>query len=141
MAPHVMWTKELTLGGLTGGDFGSYSYYGGHAYEPKLAPPIIMNGRLYYKIYQSGFSGAQGSIGTGFVCVDLRTGEELFRNTEGIISHGQLYNFVSANQMGPIGYLWDINAFAYQMYDAFTGDNLMTFAEAPRVLSETLAMN
>jgi len=131
MAPHVMWTKELTLGGLTGGDFGSYSYYGGHAYEPKLSPPIIMNGRLYYKIYQSGFSGAQGSIGTGFVCVDLRTGEELFRNTEGIISHGQLYNFVSANQMGPIGYLWDLNAFAYQMYDAFTGDNLMTFANAP----------
>jgi len=131
MAPHVMWTRELTLGGLTGGEYGSYSYYGGHAYEPKFAPGIIMNGRLYYKIYQSGFSGAQGTIGTGFVCVDLRTGEELFRNTEGIISHGQLYNFISPNQMGPIAYLWDLNAGAFTMYDAFTGDWFMTFEGAP----------
>ncbi len=100
LAPHVMWAKELTLGGLIGGDYGSYSYYGGQAYETKLAPPIIMNGRLYYKTYQSGFSGSPGSIGTGFICVDLRTGEELFRNTQGIISHGQIFNFLSANQMG-----------------------------------------
>lgn len=146
-APHVMWTKELTFGGLTGGEYGSYSYYGGHAYEPKFAPPIIMNGRLYYKIYQSGFGGVFGSIGTGFVGVDLRTGEEIFRNTEGIVNHGQLYNFLSPNQMGPIAYLWDIHPYIaatfeeigipvpggfiipgdYHVYDAFTGDWLMTF--------------
>ncbi len=141
-APHVMWTKELTLGGLIGGDYGGYSYYGGQAYEPKLSPPIIMNGRLYYKIYQSGFSGSPGSIGTGFVCVDLRTGKELFKNTQGIISHGQIYNFISANQMGGIAYLWDIFPLVisgavptvvpgqYKVYDAFTGDLLMTFANA-----------
>ena len=141
-APHVMWTKELTLGGLIGGEYGSFSYYGGQAYEPKLAPPIIMNGKLYYKIYQSGFSGSPGSIGTGFMCVDLRTGEELFKNTQGIVSHGQIYNFVSANQMGGIAYLWDIFPLVisgavptvipgqYKVYDAFTGDLFMTFANA-----------
>lgn len=147
LAPHVMWTKELTLGGLAGGDYSAYSYYGGQAYETKLAPPIIMNGRLYYKIYQSGFSGSPGSIGTGFVAVDLRTGEELWRNTEGIISHGQLFNFVSPNQMGPIAYLWDIWPYVsiyvpppgpggfilpgeYHVYDAFNGDLFMTFTNA-----------
>ncbi len=141
-APHVMWTKELTSGGLIGGNYSSYSYYGGQAYETKLAPPIIMNGRLYYKTYHSGFSGSPGSIGTGFICVDLRTGEELYKNTQGIISHGQIFNFISANQMGGIAYLWDIFplvisgavptviAGQYKVYDAFTGDLLMTFANA-----------
>jgi outer membrane protein assembly factor BamB len=141
-SPHVMWTKELTLGGLIGGEYSSYSYYAGHSYEPKLAPPIIMNGRMYYKIYQSGFSGSTGSIGTGFVCVDLRTGQEIFKNTQGVVSHGQVFNFLSANQMGGIAYLWDIFplvisgavptvvAGQYKVYDAFTGDLYMTFDKA-----------
>jgi outer membrane protein assembly factor BamB len=130
MAPHVMWTKELTLGGLIGGDYGAYSYYGGHSYEPKLCPPIIMNGRLYYKTYQSGTSGGPGSIGTGFVCVDLRTGEQLWKNTASVVTHGQIYNYMSGNQMGGIAYLWNIATPAYQMFDAFTGDLLVTYANA-----------
>lgn len=129
-APHVMWTKELTLGGLIGGEYGAFSYYAGHSYEPKLAPPIIMNGRLYYKTYQSGYSGAQGSIGTGFICVDLRTGEEIWTKTTGIVSHGQVFNYISGNQMGGIGYLWNVANGAYQMYDAFTGDLFATFTGA-----------
>jgi outer membrane protein assembly factor BamB len=129
-APHVMWTKELTLGGLIGGDFGTYSYYAGHSYEPKFAPPIVMNGRIYYKIYQSGTSGAAGSIGTGFVCVDLRTGEEIWKNTQSIVTHGQVFNYMSGNQMGGIGYLWNIATPSYQMFDAFTGDLLVTYANA-----------
>ncbi|MFB3888270.1 MAG: PQQ-binding-like beta-propeller repeat protein [Candidatus Bathyarchaeia archaeon] len=129
-APHVMWTKELTLGGLIGGEYGAYSYYAGHSYEPKLVPPIIMNGRLYYKIYPSGTSGGPGSIGTGFVCVDVRTGEELWRNTQSVVTHGQVFNYMSGNQMGGIAYLWNVAAPAYQMFDAFTGDLLVTFANA-----------
>ena len=130
LAPHVMWTKELTLGGLIGGEFDSYSYYAGHSYEPKFAPPIVMNGRLYYKVYQSGISGGVGSIGTGFVCVDLRTGEEIWKNTQSVVTHGQVFNYMSGNQMGGIGYLWNVAAPAYQMFDAFTGDLLVTFANA-----------
>ena len=129
-APHVMWTKELTLGGLIGGEYGAFSYYAGHSYEPKLVPPIIMNGRLYYKIYPSGTSGGSGSIGTGFACVDLRTGQELWKNTQSVITHGQVLNYISGNQMGGIGYLWNAATPAYQMFDAFTGDLLVTFANA-----------
>ncbi len=129
-APHVMWTKELTLGGLIGGEYGAYSYYAGHSYEPKLVPPIIMNGRLYYKVYQSGISGGAGSIGTGFVCVDLRTGEQLWENSQSVVTHGQVFNYISGNQMGGLAYLWNVATPAYQMFDAFTGDLLVTFGNA-----------
>ncbi len=129
-APHVMWTKELTFGGVIGGDYGAYSYYGGHSYEPKLVPPIIMNGRLYYKIYQSGSAGSAGSIGTGFACVDVRTGEQLWKNTQSVVTHGQVFNYMSGNQMGGIAYLWNVATPAYQMFDAFTGDLLVTYANA-----------
>jgi hypothetical protein len=122
---HVMWTKELCLGGVTGGDFGTTSYYSGLSYEPKFNPPVIMNGRLYYNLFWASFGVPYK---TGFVCVDLRTGEELFRNNQGYISNGQLYNFVSANQMGTIPYLWNVGFGVYQTYDAFTGDLVFTFA-------------
>ncbi len=124
-SPHIMWTKELCLGGLTGGELGTTSYYSGLSYEPKFNPPVIINGRLYYNLFWASFGVPYK---TGFVCVDLRTGEELFRNTEGYISHGQLYNFVSANQMGTIPYLWNVGFGTYQTYDAFTGDLIFTFA-------------
>lgn len=130
MSPHVMWTKELTFGGLIGGDYAAYSYYGGHSYEPKFCPPIVMNGRLYYKTYQSGTSGSPGSIGTGFICVDLRTGEQLWKNTQSVITHGQIYNYMSGNQMGGLAYLWNVATPSYQMFDAFNGDLLVTFANA-----------
>jgi len=127
-APHVMWTKELDLGGLVGGEHGSTSYYQGLSYQPKFSPPIVMNGRLYYNIYQSNF-GSQ-PVGPGFVCVDLRTGQELWRNEIATIQVGQLYNFVSGNQMGVIPFLWSVESTTWQVYNAFTGDLVLSFANA-----------
>lgn len=126
-APHVMWTKELTLGGLVGGEFGSTSYYAGLSYEPKLTPPIIMNGRLYYNL-RAGYFGPPAL--PGFVCVDLTTGEEIWRNNDYLISNGQLYNFISANQMGVTPFLWNIGLFTYELFDANTGDLILTFANS-----------
>jgi outer membrane protein assembly factor BamB len=142
---HVMWTKELALGGTVGGVIGDTSYYTGLTYEEKLAPPIIMDGKIYYNIYPSDFGSAAGIQGEfpGFVCVDLRTGQELWRNTNGVIDAGQEYNFVSGNQMGALPYLWDLaipGTFAsmmgliprleYKMYDANTGTLIATFQHA-----------
>jgi hypothetical protein len=59
-APHVMWTKELALGGLTGGSYGDSSYYTGLTYEAKFTPPIVMDGKIYYRTYPSDFGIAQG---------------------------------------------------------------------------------
>jgi outer membrane protein assembly factor BamB len=142
---HVMWTKEVALGGTVGGVIGDTSYYTGLTYEEKLAPPIIMDGNIYYNLYPSDFGSAAGVQGQfpGFVCVDLRTGQELWRNTDGVIDAGQEFNFVSGNQMGALPYLWDLavpGTFAsmmgliprleYKMYDANDGTLIATFQHA-----------
>ncbi len=126
---HVMWTKEADLGGLVGGDFGTFAYYGGQSYEWKLTPPIIINGRLYYNAYKHDIYGAGFGLG-GFVCVDLRTGEELWRNTEARIDVGQIYNYDSGNQHGALAYLGRFNGPNWEVYHAFTGELILTFEEA-----------
>jgi outer membrane protein assembly factor BamB len=129
-APHIVWTKEIATGGLVGGEFGTTSYYAGLSYEPKLTPPVIMNGKMYYNIYPKGFIGGFSFTLPGFVCVDLNTGEELWRNNEGSVTVGQIYNYVSGNQMGGNAYLWDLGPGVWKMYDAFTGDLMLSLSGA-----------
>ena len=147
--PHVMWTKELALGGLIGGEYGTSSFYSGLTYETKLSPPVIMDGKMYYRIYPSDFGYYQGVAGAwpGAVCVDVRTGEELWRNANMSLDAGQIFNYVSGNQMGGIPYLWDFGTFgpfamfavgpsllarptSWHLYDGNTGDLIATFTNA-----------
>lgn len=137
MTAHVAWTRELLLGGLVGGQSAGTSYYTLNDYEMSLFPPIIINGRLYYNYHESDF---RNPIRPGFVCLDLRTGEELWRNTEGNIHVGQLFDYHSGNQNGATPWLWDIGAntmlggmhmpCTYKMYDAFTGELIVGFDNA-----------
>jgi hypothetical protein len=123
---HIMWTKPLAFGGIVGGNLGDQSYYPGLSYESKAAPGIIMGGVLYYNIKPTS------SINQGFVAVDLRTGKELWRNTNWTysITLGQEYQYTSGNQGGVAGsYLWQTGS-VYRMFDAFTGDLLLTFNNA-----------
>jgi len=148
-APHVMWTQELALGGLIGGEYGASSFYNGLTYEAKLSPPVIMDGKMYYRIYPSDFGYYQGVAGAwpGAVCVDLRTGKELWRNSNVSLDAGQIFNYVSGNQMGGIPYLWDFGTFgpfalfavgpsilarptSWHLYDGNTGDLIATFTGA-----------
>jgi outer membrane protein assembly factor BamB len=150
-SPHVMWTKELALGGLIGGEYGTAPFYSGLTYEAKLTPPIIMDGKMYYRIYPSDFGYYQGVALSwpGAVCVNLRTGEELWRNTDMRLDAGQIYNFISANQMGGIPYLWDLATYGpfsvfadpsvmfrpheWHLYDGNTGALIATFRNAMSV--------
>ena len=78
-SPHIVWTKELTFGGLTGGEAGyGINYYTGLLYENKFSP-LIISGRLYYNMFASGFGG---TTPTGVICLDLRTGKEIWRNED-----------------------------------------------------------
>jgi len=123
---HIMWTQPLAMGGIVGGDLGDQTFYAGLSYESKGSPAIIMNGRLYYNIRPSS------SFMQGFVCVDLRTGEELWRNTNWnySITLGQEYEYTTGNQGGVAGaYLWQTGT-TYRMFDAFTGNLILTFANA-----------
>ena len=138
-APHIMWTKPVSFGGLVGGEFGgtdTSNYYSTSQYEPKWAP-IIINGIMYYVTYP----GAYTTPG-GWVAVDIRTGQTLWnKNTTDILRCGQLLQMVNPNQFGSTAYLWSnpllINAFnlgtgpsvnsaIWNMWDAQTGNYILS---------------
>ena len=115
---HIMWTRPITDGGLIGGEeYGSASFYTGMSYEMKLSTMIVINGKYYYNRMPTG-------QGPGYIVLDLRTGEELWRNEEDSISIGQIYQFESPNQHGGQPYLWSLGG-TYKMYDAFTGEFIL----------------
>lgn len=153
---HVMWTKPIEFGGVVGGSTtlpNGITFYDGTNYENKFGNPIIMYGRLYYTIPRSNSQpgGFNDVIGGGYVCVDLQTGEELWRrtdlgNTLTAPSFGQLYDYESLNQHGviPNGYLWstDENPYAalfglpsgpttWQAYDPIDGQWLFNLTNIP----------
>lgn len=119
---HIMWSKPLQDGGVVGGntfEIPGEMYYSGGSYNTRFSNALIMNGRLYYD-EPWGNSGSGGD----YVCVDLRTGQEIWRiNTTGIgvPSFGYLYALDSPNQHGilPNGLLFT-NNFA-RAYDPRTG--------------------
>ncbi len=127
---HIVWTKPLTLGGLAGGEYESLSYYSGHSYNIRLAPPIIMDGKLYYNLEPSLWGHFRPEASPGFVCVDLRTGEELWKTDYGGIDVGE--NFVSYMPAGQgiFGFLWDLTGNKWEVYDPFDGKVLMSFDNA-----------
>jgi outer membrane protein assembly factor BamB len=125
---HVMWTRPITSGGLAGGPLGSSSYYSGQSYDPYLYPPIVMNGKLYYQTHKSAGVG-QGS-NPGIICVDLRTGQEIWQNSEAKIDLGQLYTYVSMNGQGVTPFLWDTTGDTWDVYDPFNGELLFSFGNA-----------
>ncbi len=133
---HIIWTKELAFGGVTGGEFGEESYHEGHVYTDRFKPPVIINGRLYYN--------QPDSPKQGFYCVDLRTGTEIFySNTSsnpngghvfwsslggtGGITCGQIINMDTMNMHGTHAYLWNIATPSYTLFDPFTGNAILTF--------------
>ncbi len=118
-APHIVWTKDVALGGLIGGESGSDNYYSGLQYDSKVSPPIVMNGRIYYRLFQSS-SGNAGSY-KGFTCVDLRTGQQYWTNTTGNIDFGQTYVSRGYNGQGARAFLWDSSATTWTVYDAWSG--------------------
>ena len=60
---HILWAKQLTTGGLVGGDLGENGYQTGDAYQGIWANSAIINGILYYNRFQLGFQGGIPSAG------------------------------------------------------------------------------
>jgi len=135
-APHIMWVKDAGSGGLIGGEYGSENYYTGLQYDSKVSPPIVMNGRLYYRLFHSS-SGSAGRY-PGFVCVDLRTGAEYWRNTTGNIDIGQTYVSMGYNGQGARSFLWDYSSTTWSVYDAWSGTLFWTFVNATASPSKIL---
>jgi len=131
-SPHVMWTKPINFGGVVGGSntgVTGATFYTGLSYESRFSNPIIIYGRLYYALPR-GNSGSGG----GYVCVDLQTGQELWRQSyTSIPSFGQLLWFDSPNQHGvvPNGYLWATSGTTWMAFDPLDGNNLFNITNVP----------
>jgi outer membrane protein assembly factor BamB len=96
-----MWTKPVNDGGIVGGAIGTdigMNFYSGLAYNARFANPIIMYGRLYYEL-----PNRNSASGGGYLCVDLRSGEEQWY-LEGtpVPSFGAYYDYEDPNQHGVI---------------------------------------
>ncbi|MEM2108859.1 MAG: hypothetical protein QXL10_06230, partial [Candidatus Bathyarchaeia archaeon] len=135
-SPHIMWTKPIDEGGVVGGTnvgVEGNMFYSGLAYNPRFAEPIIMNGRLFFELpfMNSGTGG-------GWMCVDLRTGAEIWRNDKMGVdsawprpSFGYLYDCETENQHGvvPRGILFSSNFGT--AYDPWTGQRLFNVTNVP----------
>jgi outer membrane protein assembly factor BamB len=138
-----MWTKPIAIGGLMGGEFGgggTSSYNWGNTYSPMFVPPVILNGVLYYN--------SPVEPREGFYAVDLRTGQTLwYQNSTGSVTQlgavgllgyygypgitlGQIYNYISPDLYGGDPYLWFTQGTTWYMYDANTGDLILSMANA-----------
>ncbi len=150
LTPHIIWTKPVAFGGLTGGEFGgsdTSNFYSTSQYEPKWAP-IIMNGIMYYTDYPVSSTNP-----TGWSAVNLKTGEKIWTNnaanlgggnpeqtaltSSGIVTAlrcGQLLNMFNPNQFGNIAYLWSTGTpdgivsrgTTYNLFDAMTGTYILS---------------
>jgi outer membrane protein assembly factor BamB len=114
-SPHILWTKPMQDGGVVGGDIyqtPGETYYMGGSYNVRFRDAIVLYGRLYY---EEGW-GNSGS-GGDFICVDVQTGEEIWRLNATEISQigkpvtGYVYCYDMMNQHGiiPNGLLFTQN--------------------------------
>lgn len=135
---HVMWTKPLEFGGLTGGvvtqagntvyeNETAATFYSGFSYNTRFGNPMILSGVLYY---QSPLSEA-GS-GGGFNAVDLATGKTLWTSNTITPSKAQLIDFQSPNQHGMVGgILWQTSGSTWIAYNAQDGSPLFNLTNVP----------
>jgi hypothetical protein len=132
---HIVWTKQLEYGGLTGDITTQYgqdtltapTYYSGFSYNTRFGNPIIMQGVLYYQ-EPNGETGNNGRM----VAVDLATGKETWTSTTFFPSKASLVQYESANQHGVIGgILWMVSGTTWIGYNAANMQWIMNFTNVP----------
>ncbi len=123
LTSHVMWTKALQAGGVVGGNRTAVqgeTYFEGSAYNNRYVNPIIMYGRLFYRdpVSYSGVSSGDS------VCVDLRTGNEIWRRSDlPTINFGYTFDVQTPDQHGVYPAFLCTTNFA-QVYDMWTGNSV-----------------
>jgi hypothetical protein len=134
---HIMWTKPTQAGGMVGGtNTIDLSYYEGTSYEQRFTMPIIINGVLYYNqplnhrdVHSRDYNTMKGQE---YVAVDLRTGEEIWRDDNLGIERATIYEYYSPNQHGAQAYLWEDKGNGnLTAYDPFTGALLFNIYNVP----------
>jgi outer membrane protein assembly factor BamB len=152
-SPHILWTKQLTAGGIVDAQWPSIPT-NIHNYENPWTDPIVMMGRIYYN---------EPPVGTkaqyGYYAIDLQTGEQIFykngtdnglnnpvtyvgyasganqapelHQTFPALSFGSLYHYISVNGHGIAPSLWMTVGSRWYMLDVDTGNWIMTLTNVP----------
>jgi hypothetical protein len=133
-APHILWTKPLTVGGLAGGDLGlvgsgakSVGFNIGDAYQGLYTSRFIIAGILVYS-YHTGARPLE------YTAVDLRTGEELWTRTfldNQTIAMAQLFYWQSYNSQGSWPYLWVTVGTTWYAFNPFDAKHRFTIYNVP----------
>ena len=137
-SPHVMWSIPMQDAGVVGGssyDVLGKTYYMGGSYNVRFRDSIVMYGRLYYEE-----SWGNGASGGDYICVDLRTGEEIWRLDQadagwiGKPTFGYLYSYDTGNQHGIVPNGWLVvqsgrTTYTWGFYDPRTGKNASLVVE------------
>jgi outer membrane protein assembly factor BamB len=97
---HVMWSRPYWAGGIMDERLGDIGYQTAHYGGLLLTPPIIIDGKIYYT------EQATGHTRSGYICIDLFTGETLSYNEDVTLSFASIYDYESPNQHGGFPYLW-----------------------------------
>ncbi len=126
---HITWTKSLQPGGVVGGnnfDILGDTYFEGTAYQQRFVNPIVVYGRIYYKEPLS-FSGTGGDT----VCVDLQTGEEIWRRNDiPALSFAYVSGMHTPNYHGVYPAILFTSNFG-RAFDAHTGTPLFNVTGVP----------
>lgn len=127
---HIIWSKQVGIGGLPGGVWGSLPYEG-QTFLTASYPSVVLEGKIYQNSNNPNY----------FECIDLRTGEQLW-DAPGSITHAQrqlpfFQTESQQNQGGINAYLWDAAAGDTQwtIYDPFDGHTLQVIENVPYDLS------
>jgi outer membrane protein assembly factor BamB len=113
--PHIMWTRQFWAGGIMDVRDGVTSYQTAHYGGLRFAPPIILNGKIFYT------EQATGHTRQGYCCVDLYTGETLYRDENTTLAFASIYDYESPNQHGGFPYLWNTQAGTPTRVELFPG--------------------
>ncbi|MGD0406544.1 MAG: PQQ-binding-like beta-propeller repeat protein [Candidatus Bathyarchaeia archaeon] len=127
---HIVWSQQLTAGGIIGGDYGSLSY----TTAINMPSSVIIDGKVFINIPNAG----------KFECINETTGEVLY-TAAGSISYGihlpgnpfaQAYldsSVVLNNSYGaiPTPYLFGTSGTTWNYYDPLTGTLMKSIANAP----------
>ena len=130
--PHILWAKDLQMGGLAGGSMGNHAFECGDAYEGLFTGNVIVGGVLFYNHYKSGFPTQE------VVAVDMHTGEELWSHplmdSEGNVhrlSFAQVFYWDSYNYHAVFPYLWATSGSSWHAFDPFDGQWVYSMENVP----------
>ncbi|MCL5878142.1 MAG: PQQ-binding-like beta-propeller repeat protein [Candidatus Bathyarchaeota archaeon] len=129
---HVLWTQDITSGGLAGGLLADVpaGMASGDAYEGKFTNSVIINGVLYYNTGPApGFYGSLGDC--DIKAVDLHTGETLWQKEDMYLAFGQVFYWNSYNVDGVYNYLWTTSGTTWTAWDPFDFAFCFNFTNVP----------